>query len=379
MPFQRKRPELILSQELKDKLETIGKSRTEKASRVERARIILAYAGGTSVSAIARSFSTNRPKVERCIDKALQIGAIAALDDLPRPGTKVRLSPEARTWLVSLACQKPKDLGYSLEMWTTRLLAKHCQEHGPEAGYASLSQISKGTVSKILRKSGVRPHKIAYYLERRDSDFDAKMVQVLHVYKEVELLQEKGQTDNAKMAILSYDEKPGIQALGNVAPDLPPVPGEHSHISRDHQYVRFGTSSVLASIDLLTGQAHGMVADRHRSAEFIQHLQILDEHYPKEMTIRVILDNHSAHTSKETRKFLSAVPNRFEFIFTPKHGSWLNLIESFFGKMAKTLLRGLRVTSKEELKERILKWFDEINQTPVIFRWKYGLDAISVV
>ncbi|MBM4295068.1 MAG: IS630 family transposase [Deltaproteobacteria bacterium] len=379
MPFQRKRPELILSQEIKDKLESIGKSRTEKASRVERAKILLAYIGGASVSAIARSFSTNRPKVERCIDKALQIGTIAALDDLPRPGAKVRLSPEARTWLVSLACQKPKDLGYSLEMWTTRLLAQHCQQHAFEAGHTCLGQISKGTVSKILRKSGVRPHKIAYYLERRDPDFESKMVQVLHVYREVKLLQEKGQPDNGKTAILSYDEKPGIQALGNVAPDLPPVPGEHSQISRDHQYIRFGTSSVLASIDLLTGQVHGMVADRHRSAEFIQHLKFLNEHYPKEITIRMILDNHSAHTSKETRKFLSTVTNRFEFIFTPKHGSWLNLIESFFGKMAKTLLRGMRVTSKEELKERILKWFDEINQTPVIFRWKYGLDAISVI
>jgi transposase len=378
MPFQRKKADLTLTDELQAQLESISKSRTEKASRVERAKMLLAYANNASVSSIARIHSTNRPKVERCINKALQLGILAALNDLPRSGKKVRVSPEARAWLVSLACQKPKDLGYSLELWTTRLLAQHCQKHCNEAGHPSLAIISRGTVSKVLRKSAVRPHKITYYLERKDPEFDAKMVQVLHVYKQVQIMQEQGSGDDSKVAILSYDEKPGIQAIGNVAPDLPPAPGEHPEVARDYEYVRFGTSSLLASIDLLTGQVHGMITDRHRSAEFIDHLKMLDQRYPKHMTIRMILDNHSAHISKETRSFLAQVPNRFEFIFTPKHGSWLNLIESFFAKMAKTLLRGIRVQSKEELKTRIQKWLDEINETPIVFRWKYGLDSISV-
>ena len=201
MPFQKKRPGLVLTEEMQARLESISKSRTEKASRVERAKMLLAYAGNASVSSIARTFSTNRPKVERCIDKALQLGIHVALDDLPRSGKKVRLSPEARTWLVSLACQKPKDIGYSLELWTTSLLAQHCRKHCEEAGHPSLANISRGTVSKILRKSVVRPHKITYYLERKDPEFDAKMTQVLHVYKEVQLLHKNGETDSAKLAI----------------------------------------------------------------------------------------------------------------------------------------------------------------------------------
>jgi transposase len=241
-----------------------------------------------------------------------------------------------------------------------------------------LARISRGTVSKILRKNVIRPHKITYYLERKDPEFDAKMVQVLYVYKQVRMLREDGSQDTFNVALLSYDAKPGIQAIAKVAPDLPPVPGEHPTISRDYEYVRLGTSSLLASIDLLTGQVHGMVTDRHRSVEFIDHLKMLDQRYPKHMTIRMILDNHSAHVSKETRRFLAQSPNRFEFIFTPKHGSWLNLIESFFAKMAKSFLRGLRVQSKDELNMRILKWLDEINEAPVIFRWKYGIDSISV-
>jgi len=379
MPFQKKRPVLVLTKEMQAKLDSISRSRTEKASRVERAKMLLAYAGNASISSIARKSSTNRPKVERCIDKALQLGILAAIDDLPRSGKKVRLSPEARAWLVSLACQKPKNLGYSLELWTTNLLALHCRKHCEEAGHPSLANISRGTVSKILRKSAVRPHKITYYLERKDPEFDAKMAQVLHVYREVQVLHKNGETDATKLAILSYDEKPGIQAIGLISPDLPPVKDKHPQTARDYEYKRLGTLSLLASIDLLNGHVHGMVADRHRSAEFVEHLKALDSHYPGNATIRMILDNHSAHISKETRKYLASVPNRFEFIFTPTHGSWLNLIESFFSKMARTLLRGIRVKSKEELKMRIEKWLKEINQDPVVFRWKYGLDAIDIM
>ena len=133
----------------------------------------------------------------------------------------------------------------------------------------------------------------------------------------------------------------------------------------------------LAGIDLLNGQVHGIVTDRHRSREFVQYLKILDETYSKDITIRIILDNHSAHISKETRGYLATVPNRFDFVFTPTHGSWLNIIESLFAKMAKTFLRGIRVNSKDELKQRILKWIEELNESPVVFRWKWRLNTIS--
>jgi len=377
MPFKRKRPEIILSQEVQEKLEQITKSRTESAGRVQRAKMILGYSKGVTVSAIARQLSTNRPRVERCIDKALQLGAITALDDLPRSGKPPAITPEAKAWLVNLACQKPKELGYSFELWTNRLLAKHAREHCEENGHSSLAKINRGTVSKILNKSDIRPHKITYYVERRDPEFDRKMTQVLHVYKQVELIKQTGE-DAPPVTVLSYDEKPGIQAISSTATDLPPVPGKYSCFVRDYEYKRHGTVSLLAGIDLLNGQVHGIVADRHRSREFVQFLKMLDSTYSKDITIRIILDNHSAHISKETRKYLSTVPNRFDFVFTPKHGSWLNIIESLFAKMTKTFLRGIRVNSKDELKQRILKWIKEINESPVVFRWKWGLDSISL-
>ncbi len=378
MPFIRKRPLTILNREEKSYLQGLSRSRTEAAQRIERSKIILLYSEGVSVSAIARQLQTNRPKIERCVDKVLQLGAMVALQDLPRKGKPPSITKEARAWVVSLACQKPKNFGYSYELWTTKLLSNHIKASCKKAGYPCLKKISRGTVSKILTKNEIRPHKIKYYLEKRDPDFDVKMEQVLYVYKEVEMLRSKEQKDYST-AILSYDEKPGIQAIENTAPDLPPVPGDKPSLARDYEYIRHGTVSLMAGIDLLTGKVNALVVDRHRSREFIQFLKLIDRNYKKKSKIRIILDNHSAHISKETRAYLLTVPNRFEFVFTPKHGSWLNIIESFFGKMARTMLRGIRVVSKQDLKDRIMKYIDEANSDPVVFKWEYKMDTLSVI
>ena len=378
MAVKRQRPGLKLTDEQRSTLTVVSRSRTDEQRRVERAQILLAYAEGASIAAIARKLGTYRRKIERLVDKALDLGPLAALDDLKRRGRPAEITPEARAWLLALACEKPKELGYSYELWTTELLARHAREHCREAGHPSLARLSRGTVSKILNRNDLRPHKVRYYLERRDPEFDRKMVEVLHVYREVEVIREQGGDPAASTtAYLSYDEKPGIQALGTTSEDLPPVPGVFDRIYRDFEYVRHGTLSLLAGIDLLTGHIHGLVAPRHRSREFIEFLKLVHEYYPAHCRIRVVLDNHSAHISKETRAYLKTVPNRFEFIFTPKHGSWLNLIECFFARMAKTVLRGIRVASKEELAARIRLFLKEVNRTPVQYRWKYGLDELT--
>jgi transposase len=379
LPFVSQRASLTLNSGEIDMLTALSQSRREPAGRVQRASMLLRYHAGETVSAIARALGTNRPRVERCVNKALELGVVQALGELPGRGRRPSIPPEARAWVIALACQKPKELGYAQELWTTRLLATHVRKHGVAAGHPSLAKLGRGTVSKMLTAQPVQPHRVQYFLERRDPEFDAKMVQVLHVYKEVEIWREQGIAPPDLVAVLSYDEKPGIQAIANTAPDRPPVPGKHQTIGRDHEYVRHGTLSLLAGIDLLSGEVLGLVRKRHRSAEFIEFLKLADAHYSTGARIRVILDNHSAHISKETRAFLATVPNRFEFTFTPKHGSWLNLIESFFGKMAKTLLRHIRVASAEELQARIERYLQEVNETPVVFRWKYKLETLSVV
>ena len=120
-----------------------------------------------------------------------------------------------------------------------------------------------------------------------------------------------------------------------------------------------------------------MVRDKHSSKEYIEFLQLLDSKYPKGDKIRLVLDNLKVHTSDETRKYLATVPGRFEFVFTPKHGSWLNLVEGFFSKMTRQMLKGIRVKTREELIRRIYQYFAEVNEEPVVYHWKYKLEEID--
>jgi transposase len=355
------------------RLESIARSRTEPAIRVERARMLLAYRANPSSSAVGDQIGVMRHTVRRCVRRAQHLGVMTALDDNPRPGKAPRITPEARAWLVSLACQKAKDLGYPHELWTTRLLARCAREHAEAAGHPCMTSIVQGTVCKILARHEIKPHKVRYYLERRDEAFEAKMAEVLCVYREVAVLRASQQAES-NVAIISYDEKPGIQAIGTTAPDLAPQPGSHPTFARDHEYRRHGTLSLLAGIDLLTGQVHASIEDRHRSREFVGFLEKLDAAYPAGTAIKVILDNHSAHISKETKAWVENQPEgRFSFVFTPKHGSWLNLVEGFFSKMARSMLRHIRVASKAELKARILAYLDDINRDPVIHNWTYKI------
>src|SRR5437763_2047656 len=157
------------------RLEALARSRTEPASRVERARILLAYRAEPSSTAVGARIGVTHQTVQRCLLRAARFGVMAALDDSPRPGKAPDITPEARAWLVSLACQKAKDLGYPHELWTTRLLAQHARDHAVAAGHPCLSNIAQGTVCKILARHDVKPHKVRDYLERRDPAFEEKM------------------------------------------------------------------------------------------------------------------------------------------------------------------------------------------------------------
>jgi transposase len=366
-------------------LASIARSRTEPAGRVERARILLAYRKDPSFYAVGQALGLHAQTVQRCIERAKAEGALAALDERPRPGKEPTITVEAKTWVVALACRKAKELGYPHEMWTTRLLAGHVRKHGPAEGHACLSRLAQGTVCKILDAQEVKPHKVRYYLERRDPEFKAKMAQVLCVYREVKILKKaaaaatkKNKKPSEAMTVISYDEKPGIQAIATTAPDLPPEPGVHPTFTREFEYKRHGTVSLLAGIDLITGKVHALVKDRHRSREFIEFLKLVDAAYPSHTAIRLILDNHSAHISKETKAWLATRPaGRFEFTFTPKHGSWLNLVEGFFSKLARSILRYIRVASKQELKDRIMAAMDHFNQNPVVHTWSYRLEKAA--
>ncbi len=371
MARKSKRAALVLTPQQRATLRELAASRSAATREVERAKVMLGYADGLSVTELQRQLGFSRPMIYRCVDKALAAGVQMGLKDKYHRPHGPEIGDEAKAWVVSIACTKPKDHGLAAELWSISALARFVSERAGAAGFARLASAGKSTVWRILDDNDIKPHKIRYYLEKRDPDFDRKMQEVLMVYRDVSIYTEGSVHDARPNPIytVSVDEKPGVQAIGLTAPDLPPVPGKAPAVGRDYEYVRHGTVSILAGIDLHSGHIFANVEERHRSVEFIALLKQLDVHYPDEAIIRVVLDNHSAHISKETMAYLSERPGRFEYVHTPKHGSWLNLIECAFSKMARTFLRHIRVTSKDDLKQRILKGIAEINAAPVVFRW----------
>ena len=373
---------LTITDEDRETLEALVRTRTLQAQIVTRARIILLKADGESIDAIADKVSLNRNSVMLCLKKYKEGGIENAIYDAPGRGRNSEITDDEKAWIIDIACRKPTEFGYAAETWTYAKLTAHINETAESSGHTRLSTIGKTSIKKILDDAEIKPFRINYYCENRDPEFESKMHNVLVVYKQISLrFDEDGnllpiEDDEQEIHTISYDEKPGIQAIATTSPDRMPTT-ENGVIKRDYEYIRHGTVSLLAGIDLLTGEAIPLVRDTHKSSDFIEFLKMLDKKYPKEDKIRLVLDNHTAHTSKETRSFLATMPGRFEFVFTPKHGSWLNMIEGFFGKMTHQMLRGIRVQSKEELVERIYKYFYEINKVPVIHRWKYKMDEID--
>jgi transposase len=368
MPRKSQRAKLVLIQEQKAHLQQIANSRKSPLREVQRANILLQYSEGILISNIQKMIHMSRATVYKWVDKALAMGIEEGLlDKYHRPQEPV-ITEEAKAWVINLACSKPTEHGYAAEMWTRSALANHARKYAAEAGHECLQKAAKATIQRILTSHPLRPHKIAYYLEKRDPEFDRKMAEVLCVYKEVNLQRES--VESQSIVTVSVDEKPGVQAIQNIAPDLMPEAGKRSRIMRDYEYKRLGTLSILASLDLNDGHVIAQVHDRHRSIEFISLLKEIDAYYPAKCIVRIILDNHSAHISQETMKYLTSRPGRFIYVHTPIHGSWLNLVETLFGKMARTFLKHIRVKSKKELKERILLGIKEINDYPVVHRWK---------
>ena len=372
MPRITKRESLHLSDDDKSTLEKLANSLTESVRRVRRAKALLRFAAKSSISDISKELSVTRDSVYKWIDRALAIGPMAALDDKYHRAHEPTITIEAKAWVIEIACTKPKDLGYAAELWTMSALADHVRILGPKQGHECLGKSAKATVWRILNQREIKPHKVQYYLERKDPEFEVKQKMILLAYQEVAYANERGFDPfvEAGVVTVSVDEKPGVQAIQAIAAELPPVPDKHSGIGRDYEYKRLATLSIIAGIDLHSGYIHARGEERHRSCEFIGLLRDLDDYYPADCRIRIILDNHSAHISKETMEWLETRPGRFEYVHTPKHASWLNLIETVFSKMARSFLRKIRVDSKKELKERILLGINEINQAPVVHKWK---------
>ena len=392
---------VALGEKDREMLERLARMRTAQAQTVTRARILLLRDSGETLVSIAERVGLAVNSVRLCVTKYLEGGVERALSDGARSGRPREIDDADRAFVVDLACQRPADLGYAAELWTNDLLTAHVRKVAEAAGHPRLATVATGSVRDILADAQIKPHKMAYCCERRDPNFKAKMHNVLLLHEQLSLrFDEDGNLipweEGQEIHVLSYDEKPGIQAIANTAPDLRPgasaAPdprpeaggagdaggaGGRGTVRRDCEYRRLGTLSLLASIDLPAGEATPLAGETHKSSDHVEFLRIPDGKYPKGDLTQIVPGDVSARTSAETRRYLATVPGRLEFVSAPRHGSRPDLVEGLFSRTARQMLRGIRVSSKDEPEKRILRYFREADAEPVVCRWKWNLSDVD--
>ncbi len=364
MPTLYKRDPLVLDEEQIRRLQAIQSSRNVSRSTLVRARILLKYARGDSISEIARGEGVTRPTVQLCIDKALTGGIETAIRDLSRPGRPSSIIAEDKAWVMHLACSKPPALEYDgAELWTLTRLTAYIQKHAMETGHFSLEGVQKATIRRIVKESSRSPHNVAYYFDKRSLEYGGRVANVFAVFKDIELLHETGSEMSIGQVRTAYRRAEGsdIQIDADITADLVPEPNSHPCWFQNYERERVGTVSLLAGIDLYDGRVIGMVRDKCKARRFIEFLEIADGYYPPNWHVRIVLGNCSSDVSRESMKALKVYPNRFEFIYVQKNESWLNLVDVFFTRMTRSFLRSIRVKSKAEFINRINEYVEEIN------------------
>jgi transposase len=333
------------------KLRQIIAAATSQQRLVLRARIVLAAAAGAANAAIARDLGCSVAAV-RTWRRRFAVRGIPGLFDKPRPGRPETHGASARLAVLAVATSVPPD-GES--QWSQRGIAACLGERG--------LAISPATVGRVLAEARVRPHKVRGWLNRADDPgFWLRAGQVCRLY----LNPPPG------TVLISIDEKTGIQAKSRKHPQIPARPGQDTR--REFEYVRHGTISIIAAMKVTTGQVIAERIHRNDSAAFTGFLAMLGQMIPPHLRIHLIMDNGSSHTSRATRAWLAARP-RFAVTCTPRHASWLNMVEQWFGVLARRLLRRGEFTSRDDLEAKITAFTIRHNKHARPYKWNYDADA----
>jgi len=333
--------ELELSAEQRIELEKLSRSRTAAAAVVQRARMVLAMADGEPYSSLTKRFDTSSTTLTRWRKRFVQGGIGGLTDDVKSGrGDGITAKDEARI-LAQTMKPPPKPLTH----WTSRRLAK-------KLGY------SHSTIARVWRRAGIKPHRVESYTASPDPDFEEKAADIIGLYLD----------PPAHAAVFCVDEKTAIQALDRTLPVLPLSPGRAER--HGFEYVRHGTLSLYAALEVHTGHVEGMTADRHTSEAFVSFLDQVVAHHPKEREIHIICDNLSAHKTRTVQAWLAAHP-KAEIHYTPTYSSWLNQVELWFAKIQSDLIARGVFTSKVDLRRKLMSYIRRHNRDCHPFCWNY--------
>ena len=331
----------------REELERWARRRRSAAGLAQRSRIVLACAEGASNTVVAERIGVSVPTVRRWRARFAEQRLDGLLDE-PRPGRPRTISDQAvEDVIVKTLETAPPDGGTH---WSTRQMA-------------AVSGLNQTAVSRIWRACSLQPHRVEHFKLSKDPLFVEKVKDIVGLYLD----------PPERAVVLCVDEKSQIQALDRSAPILPLLPGTPARMT--HDYKRNGTSSLFAALNATTGQVIRSLHSRHRAIEFKQFLVKIDKEVPADLEVHLILDNYSTHKTPAIKRWLAAHP-RFVLHFTPTSGSWINLVERFFGELTARKLRRSAHRSVKELNADVEDWIGNWNEDPKPYVWVKTADQI---
>jgi transposase len=337
----------LVSVDDRARLEAIVADRNRAQKHVARARIILGSADRLSVAEVARRARVGRPAVWRWQRRFAEAGVDGLLHEATRKPGKQPLGDATLHRVVALTCSEPPG---ELTHWTGRAMAKQIG-------------ISLRSVQRIWQAHRLQPHRIRTFKRSNDPEFAAKLEDIVGLYVE----------PPAHSLVLSVDEKAQIQALDRTQPGLPIKKGRAGTMT--HDYIRHGTTTLFAALNVLDGSVIGQCMARHRHQEFIRFLNRVEAAVPAGKLIHAILDNYAAHKHPKVIAWLLRHP-RFVFHFTPTSCSWLNAVESFFSALTRRRLKRGTFHSVVDLQAAIHRYIAQHNAEPKPFTWTKTPDQI---
>lgn len=338
---------LPMTPEQKQTLQAWVRAPTTPQYVVLRSRICLQAHEGLPNHRIATQLGTSRPTVLLWRQRFAEGGPIALEQDASRGVSVQRLDPSQTNAIVAATLHTtPRDATH----WSTRTLAKQCG-------------VSHMTVARIWDAHGLQPHRVRTFKLSRDPAFIEKLTDVVGLYL----------NPPDKAVVLCVDEKSQIQALDRTQPGLPMKKGRCGTMT--HDYVRHGTTTLFAALNVLEGKVIGGCFERHRHDEFLQFLRQIDRQTPAALALHLIVDNYGTHKHAQVRRWLAKHP-RFHLHFTPTSSSWLNLVERWFAEITRKRIRRGSFHSVAELIVAIEKYIQLNNQNPKPFVWTKRVEEI---
>lgn len=351
---------LCLDDEVRVELERRVRAATSTQRDVRRARIILACEGQRSADAVAREVGVSADTVERWRARFLRKG-LAGLKDRPRPGRPPKFTPVQRMEIIALACEPCVAPGSLPKDGVTTMTLDAILATALERGIAE--SLSWTTVQRVLSQVDLKPHKQEQWIHSPDPQFREKVTAICELYL---------QPPVTGSVVLCIDEKPGMQALERRFPDRAAAPGRRRR--REFEYKRHGTQTLLAAFEVHTGRVIAQCGDTRTGNDLVQFMEKIAAAYPYQ-TIHVIWDNLNIHSDGKDRRwtdFNERHGGRFRFHYTPKHASWVNQVECFFGILQRQCLMNGSFSSTSELREVVLRFIEHWNRDKAHpFRWTF--------